>query len=243
MKGTCSVRIDVVAGHPHIAMRPHSASQTTSSEIMVRTPAPVRGSHQCCTSPSWNCRRAALRIWSRASFGSWSKQRQRVLQLVAEAEGAARLVEGRARTDAAGEALVGQPVVDHRVERLVRRLDLQRVEEAAPFLLVLGQPLVEILRRDASATSALASSRRAGVAEQPEQRHLAARRGPRRRARSPRKDRRRPRPCPTAPAPVGTACGSSTVPSLPDELVAVGRHRLRRAVGARKATRSPKSRL
>ena len=150
MNGTFSSQDARRRRSPRRNVRRHRPSQTTSSEIMVRTPAPVRGSHQCCTSPSGNCRRAALRICSRASVGSCSRKRQRILQLVAEAERAARLVEGRARPDAAGEALVGQPVVDHRVERLVGRLDLQRVEEAAPVALVLGQALVEILARGAA---------------------------------------------------------------------------------------------
>ena len=140
----------------------------------MRTPAPVRGSHQCCTSPSANCRRGGVEDLVAGQRGIVQQQRQRVLQLVAEAEGAARLVEGRARTDAAGQALVGQPVIDHRVEGRVRRLDLQRVEEAAPARLGFGQPLVEIAARGGVSTSAAASSaeprRRAARAASPRRR-------------------------------------------------------------------------
>ena len=47
-------------------------SHTTSSEIIVLTPAPDRGSHQCCTSPSGNWREAAFRSWRRHRLGSCS---------------------------------------------------------------------------------------------------------------------------------------------------------------------------
>ena len=46
-----------------------------------------------------------------------------VLQLVAEAEGAARLIERRSPPDAATERLVQQPVVDEHVEGAVGRVD------------------------------------------------------------------------------------------------------------------------
>ena len=49
------------------------------------------------------------------------QERQGILKLVTEAEGAARLIEGRARQNAARQRLVGQPIVDHVVEAGIRR--------------------------------------------------------------------------------------------------------------------------
>ena len=60
---------------------------------------------------------------------------QRVLQLVAEAERPARLVEAAAREQPAGQALVGQPRIDEMIELLVRRLHLEGSGERAPALL------------------------------------------------------------------------------------------------------------
>ena len=59
-------------------------------------------------------------------------KRHAVLQLVAEAVGAARLVERRARPDAAGQRLIQQPAVQHDVHRPVRRLHLHRAERIVP---------------------------------------------------------------------------------------------------------------
>ena len=58
-------------------------------------------------------------------------ERHAVLQLVAEAVGAARLVEGRARPDAAGERLVEQPAVEHDVHRAVGRAAPGRVPSSS----------------------------------------------------------------------------------------------------------------
>jgi hypothetical protein len=59
-------------------------------------------------------------------------QREHVLQLIAEAERAARLIKGRSTPDAAGQALVERPAVHHQVERAIGRLHGQRVEDAVP---------------------------------------------------------------------------------------------------------------
>ena len=59
-------------------------------------------------------------------------QRHAVLQLVAEAIRAARLVESRARPDAAGQRLVQQPAVQHDIHRPVGRLHLDRAEHLVP---------------------------------------------------------------------------------------------------------------
>lgn len=57
---------------------------------------------------------------STRQFRPVHEEGQRILQLVAEVEGAACLVEGGARHDPATEALIGQPGVDQVVEGLVR---------------------------------------------------------------------------------------------------------------------------
>ena len=153
------------------------------------------------------------------------QKRQRILKLVAESERPARLIEGRARPDAAGQALVRQPVIDHRIESLVRRLDLKRLEKAAPFLGVLSQALVEILcpmQRHERARLFLGTR----VAEQPEQRDLAAgrhldiARHGRARVRSGFDPPGQRSTCRNGPGRLDRSV-------MPDEFMAVGRHRLR----------------
>ena len=56
----------------------------------------------------------------------------RVLELVAETECPARLVERRPAPHSTGERLVEQPAVQHQVHRRVRRADLDRPEDAIP---------------------------------------------------------------------------------------------------------------
>ena len=59
-------------------------------------------------------------------------QGHRVLQLVAEAERPARLVEPRPAPHPAGKHLVDQPAIEHQVQRGVRRADLNGPEDAVP---------------------------------------------------------------------------------------------------------------
>ena len=66
-------------------------------------------------------------------IGSRRGERHAVLQLIAKAIGAARLIEGRARENATGEGLVEQPAVEHEIHRAVRRLDLDRAERLIPI--------------------------------------------------------------------------------------------------------------
>ena len=61
-------------------------------------------------------------------------ERHHVLQLVAETERPARLIEAAARPDTAGERLVQQPAVGQQVERRVGRLDVDRAERVVPVL-------------------------------------------------------------------------------------------------------------
>ena len=96
-------------------------SQSRSSEHRVRVPRPLGGCHQCCTSPSTNCRDAARSRCARHRSGPRVEQRQHVLQLIAETECAARLIRTAARPDAAAERLIEQPAVHDQIERVVRR--------------------------------------------------------------------------------------------------------------------------
>ena len=92
------------------------------------------GSHQCCTSPSANWRAAARSRCSRVRSGPRSGERHAILQLIAKAVGAAGLIEGRARPNAAGERLVEQPAIEHEVHRAVGRLDLDCAQNLAPMV-------------------------------------------------------------------------------------------------------------
>src|SRR4029079_18095653 len=60
------------------------------------------------------------------------QQRQNVLHLVAESEGASRLVRAAARPDATTERLVRQPPIHQKIERVVRGVDLYRAEGVFP---------------------------------------------------------------------------------------------------------------
>ncbi len=69
----------------------------------------------------------------------------RILQLVAEAEGAAGLVVAAARPDAAGDGLVHQPAVGDDVQRRFRRFDVHRTERLFPVGVHGRQRLVRCL--------------------------------------------------------------------------------------------------
>ena len=68
-----------------------------------------------------------------------------VLELVAEAVRAARLVERAAAPEPARERLIEEPAVDEEVERRVGRLDLQPAEHAVPEPPDLPQRRVDVL--------------------------------------------------------------------------------------------------
>ena len=73
----------------------------------MRRPRPLGSCHQCCTSPSTNWRPAARSRCSRARSGRASDERHHVLELIAEAERAARLVVA-ARAPRAGSSRPGR---------------------------------------------------------------------------------------------------------------------------------------
>ena len=68
----------------------------------------------------------AQQMCSRARSGRAKRQRHHVLQLIAEAERAARLVVAGARPQPAAHVLIEQPAVHQHVERIVRRAHLDR---------------------------------------------------------------------------------------------------------------------
>ncbi len=98
----------------------------------MRVPRPLGSCHQCWTSPSRNCRPAARSRCSRTRSGRAERQGHHVLELVAEPEGAARLVVAGARPQPAAHVLIEQPAVHQQVEGVVRRADLDRVEDVVP---------------------------------------------------------------------------------------------------------------
>ena len=110
----------------------------------MRTPWPDGGSHQCCTSPSTNCRAAARRRCCARQRRLRHRERHHVLELVAEAVGAARLVERRARPDPAGERLVEQPAVQQDVHGAIGRPHLHRAEDVVPVRGHRAQDRVEV---------------------------------------------------------------------------------------------------
>src|SRR6185436_3462317 len=73
-------------------------------------------------------------------------KRHRVLQLVAEAEGSARLVKSGPAPDPAPKCLVDQPAIEHQIQRAVGRADLHGPEDAIP-----SRP--DLLQRVVSSTS------------------------------------------------------------------------------------------
>ena len=102
-------------------MRAHAAARRADATSAARR---LRGT---------DGRRSSSRC-SRTSAGLGVDQRHHVLQLVAEAEGAARLVVAAARPQAAGQRLVEQPAVGQQVERRVGRFDLHGAERVLPVV-------------------------------------------------------------------------------------------------------------
>ncbi len=76
--------------------------------------------------------------------GSWSISASEILQLVAEAEGATGLIEGRPRRNPAGQHLVGQPAIEQVVQRTIRGFDMDLAEELAPARAVGFERAVEV---------------------------------------------------------------------------------------------------
>src|SRR4029453_11967965 len=65
-------------------------------------------------------------------LGGTVNKRHRVLQLIAEAERAARLVEPGPTPYPAPKCLVDQPAIEHQIQRGIWRADLNRSEDTIP---------------------------------------------------------------------------------------------------------------
>ena len=83
--------------------RRRTAARAGRRSSAMRRPRPLGSCHQCCTSPSTNCRPAARSRCARARSGRAQQQRHHVLQLIAEAERAAGLVVAGARPEPAAQ--------------------------------------------------------------------------------------------------------------------------------------------
>ena len=84
-------------------------------------------------------------------IGAAEGQRHHVLQLIAEAEGAAGLIEAGARPQPGADVLVQQPAIHDQVERIVRRVHLDGAERAVPERLHLDPRVLDAIRVAAAA--------------------------------------------------------------------------------------------
>ena len=111
-----------------------SGSHNRSSANRVRMPRPPGGCHQCSTSPSANWLGGVPEDLPPRELRPVVDERGGILQLIAEAKGAARLVIRRAAPHAATQILVRQPAVDHEVHGRRGRFDFDGRERLAPEL-------------------------------------------------------------------------------------------------------------
>ncbi len=115
-----------VAGGARRSGRSRRAARGSRRRNACARRGPTGGCHQCCTSPSRNWWRGGAQQMLAQQAGLGMHQRHRVLQLVAEAERAAGLVEARPRPHAAGERLIDQPAVGQEIDGRVGRFDMHR---------------------------------------------------------------------------------------------------------------------
>ncbi len=71
-------------------------------------------------------------------------KRQRILQLVAKAIRAARLIQSGSPPDPAAQRLIEQPAIHHEIHGQHRRLDLNCGQEAIPPLASLRERLLDV---------------------------------------------------------------------------------------------------
>ena len=164
-----AVAADLDVMHRHIG-QPHAiVADLRAHALAVRRQPPVLHVALGKLAPG-----GAQQVLAR-QVGAAHAQRHHVLQLVAEAPGAAGLVVRGARPQAAGGDLVQQPVVEQDVERAVGRADLHGVEQVVPLRRDAGEQVVDIdvaVLRHQRARGVLV----AAFAEQEDQVELRARR-------------------------------------------------------------------
>ena len=120
-------------------------SHSRSSEQRVRVPRPARRMPPVLDVAFDELPRRGQQQMRAAEIRPRVEQRQHVLQLIAEAERAARLVRAAPRPDAAAERLIQQPAIHDQVERVVRR--------AGPGSRRACRPRTRAARRATSSTS------------------------------------------------------------------------------------------
>ena len=94
-------------------------SQSRSSEQRVRSPRPVGSCHQCCTSPSTNCRAGGAQQVLAREVRPRERQRHHVLQLIAEAV-RRRPAGSSRRASRAGSSRPGRAASDSSAHRTNR---------------------------------------------------------------------------------------------------------------------------
>ena len=206
----------------------------------MRTPAAAGGCHQCSTSPSSNWCAARTRGCGRAQrSGAERQQREHVLELVAEAERAARLVEpGCGPQTRDGERLVGSQRLSIRSSAGSGVRDLTRAEQRCPSARDASRARrrdrgrIALARAPAPAPCARVRPGRAGSATRARRRRAAGRRAPAARRRD---RRRRARCCAEAPMRV-SAAGRRAIAVAAEELAAVGGEAVQ-ALARRRRTR------
>ena len=100
--------------------------------MRVRTPRPDGGCHQCWTSPFSKLAAGGQEQVRSGEPRTLVEEREGVLQLVAEAVRAARLVEPGATPEATGQGLVQQPVIHQQIDGCIGRLDVDSAQIALP---------------------------------------------------------------------------------------------------------------
>ena len=99
--------------------------------MRVRTPRPAGGCHQCCTSPSTNCRPPPAGFAPASPPG---RRRPGPSRPAADRGSRRRRPTGRTPTGPRGgtEHLIQQPAIEQQVQRRVRRLHLHRRQAVRP---------------------------------------------------------------------------------------------------------------
>src|SRR5690349_14388266 len=78
------------------------------------------------------------------NVGPRQTQRHHILQLIAETERATHLVEAGAGPEPTTESLINQPTIHHHIERAIRRLHLDCIEDVLPLTFDLRECCVQI---------------------------------------------------------------------------------------------------
>ena len=173
-------------------------------------------------------------------LGPGDRERHDVLQLVAEAVGAARLIEGRARPDAAGERLIEQPAVQHDVHANGPASSPARVpSDFVPVVDDLAIDGVEIGQRDSARSAPAPQRHQSACAEQEDDLGHGAALELDRRLQGRARVEAGADPLRQRDAPALSAAGLSSVPLRPMNSLRSPVHAVWRPPRSAKATRVP----